>query len=394
MILNPVIPELELSYISPDEAPDEDAGDPFLLCQGYGGRATGWDRFGRTQDSRTRPKLPRPPRLRVRLSSISVSIRVDPWFSPFSSPPVFHFSLITDHSALPPTPARTYDWGIRYRDDLIRRINHLDGEETHYALHDYYNVTAIVGSSSSGSGVAVLERYGYSAFGDVRFMTAAYATKPASDHAWDLLYKAQFRDIETGFYNYGYRYLSPMLGRWPSRDPIGIRGGINLYEFVENNGVNGTDILGLAIQKHCFAEVWGGHRLGREMKEKLNQWNRDYSGSCNMLYLSTCGANLDGRPIWPNEESRAAIRDKHQGLPTDELMVDHLFGRIKAAERNAPAQCRPNCCDTVTVKVTLHPSRSMTATINSYPERMKRYMQYRNTYDCNNQKWSNPLLEK
>jgi hypothetical protein len=95
-----VIPEIDLSTISPDGAPGDDAGDPFLLCQGYGGRDTG---FGRTQDSRTRPKLPRPRRLRVRLSSISVSIRVDPWFSPSSSPPVFHFSLITDHSALPPT---------------------------------------------------------------------------------------------------------------------------------------------------------------------------------------------------------------------------------------------------------------------------------------------------
>jgi RHS repeat-associated protein len=150
--------------------------------------------------------------------------------------------------------ARSYDWGMRYRDDLIRRINHLEDEATHYALHDYYNVTAIVGcaagSCSSGSSpdssVAVLERYGYSAFGDVRFMTAAYTSKSASDHAWDLLYKAQFLDIETGFYNYGYRYLSPMLGRWLSRDPIGEEGGVNLYGFVENNGLNGTDLLGLA----------------------------------------------------------------------------------------------------------------------------------------------------
>jgi RHS repeat-associated protein len=44
---------------------------------------------------------------------------------------------------------------------------------------------------------------------------------------------------------YGYRYYDPVTGRWPSRDPIGERGGINLYGFVGNNGVNRIDLLGL-----------------------------------------------------------------------------------------------------------------------------------------------------
>jgi RHS repeat-associated protein len=184
---------------------------------------------------------------------------IHPWFSSVSSPTVSHFSLITDHSALPPTLTRTYDWGIRYRDDLIRRINHLNEDATHYALHDYYNVTAITDSAGE-----VLERYGYSAFGDVRFMTAAYATKANSDHTWDLLYKAQFLDIETGFYNYGYRYLSPILGRWLSRDPIGERGGLNLYGFVINNGLNGTDLYGL--------DVWAFSGI----RFSLTQENRNY----------------------------------------------------------------------------------------------------------------------
>ncbi|PAW75658.1 MAG: hypothetical protein B9S38_00745 [Verrucomicrobiia bacterium Tous-C4TDCM] len=37
---------------------------------------------------------------------------------------------------------------------------------------------------------------------------------------------------------YGYRYYDPVTGRWPSRDPIEERGGINLYGFVGNDGVN------------------------------------------------------------------------------------------------------------------------------------------------------------
>jgi hypothetical protein len=36
---------------------------------------------------------------------------------------------------------------------------------------------------------------------------------------------------------------------WPSRDPIGERGGRNLYGFVGNNGVNRWDYLGLKLEK-------------------------------------------------------------------------------------------------------------------------------------------------
>jgi RHS repeat-associated protein len=44
---------------------------------------------------------------------------------------------------------------------------------------------------------------------------------------------------------YAYRYYDPVTGRWPSRDPIAERGGVNLYGFVGNDGVNRWDVLGL-----------------------------------------------------------------------------------------------------------------------------------------------------
>ncbi len=43
---------------------------------------------------------------------------------------------------------------------------------------------------------------------------------------------------------YGYRWYDPLTGRWPSRDPIGERGGVNLYGFVGNDGVTRQDNLG------------------------------------------------------------------------------------------------------------------------------------------------------
>jgi RHS repeat-associated protein len=48
---------------------------------------------------------------------------------------------------------------------------------------------------------------------------------------------------------YGYRYYDPLTGRWPSRDPIGETGGVNLYGFVGNNGVDWIDNLGWQPEK-------------------------------------------------------------------------------------------------------------------------------------------------
>ncbi len=43
---------------------------------------------------------------------------------------------------------------------------------------------------------------------------------------------------------YGLRYYSPSLGRFINKDPIGEQGGLNLYGFCRNDGVNGLDYLG------------------------------------------------------------------------------------------------------------------------------------------------------
>ena len=54
-------------------------------------------------------------------------------------------------------------------------------------------------------------------------------------------------NAKAGLSYYGKRYYDPVTGRWPSRDPIGERGGLNLYGFVGNDGVNRSDVLGLKL---------------------------------------------------------------------------------------------------------------------------------------------------
>ncbi len=66
-----------------------------------------------------------------------------------------------------------------------------------------------------------------------------------SDIAQPLRFQGQYEDAETGLYYNRYRYYDPDSGRFVSQDPIGLRGGVNLYQYASNPVVM-VDPLGLA----------------------------------------------------------------------------------------------------------------------------------------------------
>ena len=61
-------------------------------------------------------------------------------------------------------------------------------------------------------------------------------------------YRFQGREFSrsTGLTNFRARWYDPAIGRWLSKDPIGLSGGLNLYVFCENNTVNRIDPAGFA----------------------------------------------------------------------------------------------------------------------------------------------------
>ena len=57
-------------------------------------------------------------------------------------------------------------------------------------------------------------------------------------------FSTKYYDAESDLYYYGYRYYSPSLGRWISRDPIGEEGGYNLFVVCNNNPLAFIDPVG------------------------------------------------------------------------------------------------------------------------------------------------------
>ncbi len=143
--------------------------------------------------------------------------------------------------------------------------------EVHVPLADHMgNVRHYYQFKASGSKVTgqLVASYEYDAFGrEVRawgLNTPATNQPPGlpASRPWaDLLpfhYSSKLRDVDSGFNYYGYRFYDPGAGRWLNRDPIGERGGVNLYGMVGNDAVGRVDVLGLA--RDCQIRIIVGHR--------------------------------------------------------------------------------------------------------------------------------------
>ena len=127
------------------------------------------------------------------------------------------------------TLLRSYTWGVGIDNLLAVTLYGGDSTNTLYAVTDPLGtVHALVGTN----GVPAVT-YAYDSWGNLLSVSGDESPAASLRFTW------QGREYShaTGLYSFRARWYDPASGRWLSKDPIGLEGGLNLYEAFGNNPV-------------------------------------------------------------------------------------------------------------------------------------------------------------
>jgi len=179
---------------------------------------------------------------------------------------------------------RSYTWGLDASGSMQRAggvggllmVNAGSGG-VHFPAYDLNgNVMGLVNATNG----MISAKYEYGPFGEV-FCSVGDMAKVNP-----FQFSTKYTDTETDLLYYGYRYYSPSLGRWLSRDPIEEQGGLNLYGFVNNDPVNRWDRLGMWSHSHDCAEDQLELLRNTEegAKKCLAEWSKFFKSLDNFNY--------------------------------------------------------------------------------------------------------------
>ena len=133
----------------------------------------------------------------------------------------------------------SYTWG----EGIDKLLAVTVGGSTYYALTDIQGTVWGYADSQNN----VVARWTYDAWGNVLSEFVA----PSAAALSRIRYRFQGREwsAATGLVNFRMRWYDPIVGRWLSKDPIGLSGGLNLYAFCEGDPINERDIYGLCSKE-------------------------------------------------------------------------------------------------------------------------------------------------
>jgi RHS repeat-associated protein len=159
-------------------------------------------------------------------------------------------------------------------------------------------------TSLSGSSGAISNSYAYDTFGNIVASTGSLGNP--------FQYTGRDFDPETGLRYYRARYYDSTSGRFLSEDPTTFEGGINFYQYVDNNPTELSDPLGLAPKRRARPE-WRECTEGEEARCVANCEKRGkLFESCRVPMTKRILRLKDGE-VWADGPLSCSCKDRRGG---------------------------------------------------------------------------------
>ncbi|MCN5932282.1 DUF4329 domain-containing protein, partial [Escherichia coli] len=186
---------------------------------------------------------------------------------------------------------RTTEYSPDVVTGLITRITTPDGRASAF----YYNHHSQLTSATGPDGLEI--RREYDEWGN--------QLNEENPHQLQQLIRlpGQQYDEESGLYYNRHRYYDPLRGRYITQDPIGLKGGWNLYTY-PLSPVNSMDPLGLYEFKSKNIDDIGIFALAMCNGESINE-NKEYGG----LICKKQGEYFPMNPISSNDNDSVDLRN-------------------------------------------------------------------------------------
>ncbi len=190
----------------------------------------------------------------------------------------------------------SYIYG-QYVDEVLQMRR--SGNDYYYLHDDQYNVLGLTDNTGT-----LVERYAYGDFGDPTIYDGSGTPLSETAVGNRYLFNGREWDADLGLYHYRTRYMDPKLGRFVSRDTIGLWGDSNNlgnpYTYLGNNPWSGVDPYGEGLFDVVSTPLewfYRDERVGSNPnyginRYRLNQYVQQSAAQPDPIFDGTFGRTL------------------------------------------------------------------------------------------------------
>ncbi|EEN4858770.1 hypothetical protein GK134_02910 [Salmonella enterica] len=250
----------------------------------------------------------------------------------------------------------------------LARVDRAAPGEADEVLYYHTDVNGAPEEMTDGGGNIVWEA-GYQVWGN---LTHEKETRPVQQN---LRFQGQYLDRETGLHYNLYRFYDPDIGKFISGDPIGLAGGINLYQYAPNP-LSYIDPLGLCKKfagKGSPAERARNYRSTGQVGGKRNIATSNYNingqtGTADAL----SGMNTNNSPFLhtPADGSRkfTTFEVGHDRAFDSEVKIfEHIANKFPTTAKGridlySELKVCPSCSEVITQFKAMYPNIEVNVT--------------------------------